>query len=295
MDKVELFGREIPIRTHFCHLFGKENTEVPEPSVNLYVRSKFCNAKCQFCTFANDASNYNESKFIEVLKEITSKIKIKKIAFTGGEPTLYWDKFVSAVNLAHEISPNSELSMNTDGLRLRKLMEDPISRIFKNIHISRHHFDDESNNKIFDTTTPTSDELKWAQEQTEDKFQLQLSCNLIKGNIDTKEKIYQYLDWVNTLEINCVGLVSLMPVNQYAIDNYVGFNMKDLISPRFNVTKEWSYKKACECTNYVYIPEDMREMMRVYHKNTFRPFDINETIIFDGQNVKLGFDGETIA
>src|SRR5574343_470240 len=102
MDKVEIFGREIPIRTHYCHLFGKENREVDEPYVNLYVRSKFCNAKCKFCTFADDANNYNESKFIEVLKEISSKIKIRKIAFTGGEPTLYWDKFISAVNLANQ-------------------------------------------------------------------------------------------------------------------------------------------------------------------------------------------------
>ena len=97
-NKIELFGREIPLRTHYCHIFGRENREVDEPYVNLYVRSKFCNAKCKFCTFAEDASNYNEKKYIEVLKEITSKIKIKKIAITGGEPTLYWDKFKSVID-----------------------------------------------------------------------------------------------------------------------------------------------------------------------------------------------------
>lgn len=294
MDKVEIFGREIPIRTHYCHIFGKENREVDEPYVNLYVRSKFCNAKCKFCTFADDANNYNESKFIEVLKEISSKIKIRKIAFTGGEPTLYWDKFISAVNLAHQYVPDANLSMNTDGFRLKQLMEDPISKLFTNIHISRHHFDDDLNNEIFCTKTPTGEELRWAQEQTDDKFQLQLSCNLIKGYIDDKDKIYQYLEWVNSIGINNVGLVSLMPVNKYAMDNYIGFNMKSIVGPRLNVTKEWSYKESCECTNYIYIPEDMREMIRVYHKNTYRPFDINETVVFDGENVKLGFDGEII-
>ena len=54
-ESIELFGKNIPIRTHYCHIFGKENREVDEPYVNLYVRSKFCNSKCKFCTFAEDA------------------------------------------------------------------------------------------------------------------------------------------------------------------------------------------------------------------------------------------------
>lgn len=294
MNKIELFGKEIPIRTHYCHIFGKKNREVDEPYVNLYVRSKFCNSKCKFCTFAEDASNYNEQKFIEVLKELTSKIKVRKIAFTGGEPTLYWDKFISAVTIAKEMAPDSNLSMNTDGFRLEKLFNDPISKWFNNIHISRHHFDDTLNNEVFDTVCPTAEELKWAQSTTDNKFQIQLSCNLIKNYIDNKEKMYQYMEWANSLEINNIGFVSLMPVNKYSMENYIGYNMKDLISDRFNVTKEWSYKDACECTNYVYIPEDLRETIRVYHKNTYAPFDINETIIFDGENVKLGFEGEVV-
>ena len=106
--------------------------------------------------------------------------------------------------------------------------------------------------------------------------------------------MYQYMEWTNSLEINNIGFVSLMPVNRYSMDNYIGFNMKDLINERFNVTREWSYKDACECTNYIYIPENLRETLRVYHKNTYSPFDINETIVFDGENVKLGFEGEVV-
>ena len=185
--------------------------------------------------------------------------------------------------------------MNTDGFRLKQLFEDPISKMFTNIHISRHHYDDVRNSEIFDTETPTAEELKWAQSTTENKSQIQLSCNLIKNYIDNKEEMYKYMEWVNSLEINNIGFVSLMPVNKYSMDNYIGFNMKDLINERFNVTREWSYKDSCECTNYIYIPEDLRNTIRVYHKNTYRPFDINETIIFDGENVKLGYEGEIIA
>lgn len=296
MEKtISLFGREIPIRTHHCSLFGETPTPVEQPTVTLYVRTKFCNAKCEFCTFANTAEKFNEKKYIEVLTEILKSAKIKKIAFTGGEPTLYWEQFKSMVQIASELSPTSTITMNTDGLRLRRLFEDPISKKFNNIHISRHHWDDTTNNEIFKTKTPTSEELEYVQSLTEDKGQIQLSCNLIKGYMDTREKLYQYLEWTNELKINNVGFVSLMPVNQYSRENFISFNMKDLVNERFNVSKEWAYKNACHCTNYVYIPENVRRPIRVYHKNTFAPFDIQETLVFDGENVKLGFEGEIIA
>jgi len=294
-DKLEIFGREIPLRTHMCGLFKEDPLAIDIPTVNLVIRTKFCNAKCAFCVFADTASKFNEKKYIEVLKEITSKIGIRKIAFSGGEPTLYWDQFKDMVNIAYEMSPDSNLSMNTDGLRLQQLFEDPVSRIMSNIHISRHHYNDEVNNEIFKTDTPSSEELRYAQSISENPYQVQLSCNLIKGYIDTKEEVFKYLEWANDLEINNVGLVSLMPVNPYSRDNFINFNVKELMGENFSVTKEWSYKNACQCTNYVYLPDNIRQPMRVYHKNTFSPFDINETIIFDGENVKLGFDGEIIA
>jgi molybdenum cofactor biosynthesis enzyme MoaA len=295
IEKVEIFGREIPLRTHQCSLFGAEPNPVNDPYVNLYVRTKFCNAKCQFCTFANTASKFNEKKYIEVLNELKSKISVRKIAFTGGEPTLYWEQFKSMVEIASEIIPDASFSMNTDGLRLQRLFEDPIYKKMDNIHISRHHYNDDINNQIFKTKTPNTEELKWAQSLSTNPYQLQISCNLIKGYIDSVDEVFNMLEWVNEVEINNVGLVSLMPVNQYSREHFINFNVKDLISERFNVTREWAYKNACQCTNYVYFPENARQPMRVYHKNTYAPFDINETIIFDGENVKLGFDGEIIA
>lgn len=295
MNKIELFGKEIPLRTHNCGLFKNEGIELEDPYINLYVRTKFCNAKCKFCTYANDASKYNEKKFIEVLKELSSKIKIRKVAISGGEPTLYWDNFKSIVNHAKEWTPDSELSLNTDGFRLEKLFSDPIYKLFDFIQISRHHWDDKINDEIFGTKTPTSEEIKNVVGLMTTEHQIQFRCNLIKGYIDTKEKVFQFLDWTNSLGINDVGLVSLMPVNQYSKDNFIWFHIKELIGDNFFLTKEWTYKNSCECFNYVYMPDDFRRPMRVYHKNTFKPSDINETIVFDGENVRLGFDGEIIA
>ena len=294
MNNIEIFGKEIPIRTHQCSLFGNKPDEIESPYINLYIRTKFCNAKCEFCIFADNASKFNEDRYIEVINEVKSKIFIKKIAFTGGEPTLYWDQFKWMVQTASELSPDSTLSMNTDGLNLIKLFEDPINKLISNIHISRHHYNDELNNKIFKTKTPTTEELKWAQSMSDNPYQLQISCNIIKGYIDSNPEVFKMLEWVNSLKINNVGLVALMPVNEYSKENFKYFNIRELINERFNVTREWSNDGVCQCTNYVYFPEDARQPMKVYHKNTFNPSLIRDTLVFDGENLRIGFDGDLI-
>lgn len=296
LEKIELFGKDVPLRTHSCSLFGRETHEV-EPSIDLYIRTKFCNAKCQFCIYADDASKYNEKKFVEVLKELTSKIKIRKIAISGGEPTLYWDNFKSIIHNAKEWSPDSELSMNTDGFRLKQLFSDPDYKLFDHIHISRHHWDDNINDEIFKTKTPTGEELKEITSMATTDHQIQFRTNLIKGYLDDKDKVFQFLDWSNEIGVNTIGLISLMPVNQYSKDNYIYFHIKELIGERFKLTKNWAYKNSCECFNYIYMPPEdkFRRPIRVYHKNTYKPSDVNETIVFDGQNVMLGFGGEVIA
>jgi molybdenum cofactor biosynthesis enzyme MoaA len=295
LDKVELFGKDVPLKTHSCAFFSEEPWRL-NPTIDLYIRTKFCNAKCKFCIYADDASKYNEKKFVEILKEMTSKIKIRKIAISGGEPTLYWNNFKNIINHAKEWSPDSELSMNTDGFRLKKLFDDPDYKLFDHIHISRHHWDDKINDEIFGTKTPTGEELKEIASLGTTDHQIQFRTNLIKGYIDTKEKVFEFLDWSNEVGINTTGLVSLMPVNDYSKDNFIWFHIKELIGERFTLTKNWTYKGACECFNYIYMPPEdkFRRPIRVYHKNTYGPSDIVGTLVFDGQNLRQGFDGDII-
>jgi len=291
--KVKIFNDEVNLRDHHCQFFDNDLIPVDGPSTNLYIRTKFCNAKCKFCTFSRDASLYNEEKYIQALTEISSKVRIKKIAFSGGEPTLNFKKFKRMVEIAKKIIPNSEYSVNTDGLRLQKLYDDEIFDYFDFICLSRHHFDDMLNNEVFGFNSPSTDLLREIQNNSRRNI-LHFSCNLIKGYVDNKDKIYQYLEFANSLQVNSVGLVSLMPVNDYSKENFIDFNIKDLINERFNLTKEWKYKNMCKCNNYVYLPENLRNPIRVYHKNTYNPFDIQDSIVFDGENVKLGFSGKTI-
>jgi MoaA/NifB/PqqE/SkfB family radical SAM enzyme len=297
MDSIKLFGTEVKIKTHHCSFFGKESEEVEIPYVNLYLRTKNCNARCSFCNYHSDASKWNEKRYIEVLKEVSSNIKIRKIAISGGEPTLYWDNFIAMSKIGQEYAPDAELSLNTDGLRWERLFSDPIYKDFDYIQLSRHHYDDKINDEIFHTKTPSSEMIREvAKIQTFD-HQIQFRCNLIKGYIDNKVEVFKYLDWMNSLGINDVGLVSLMPINDYSKDNFIYFHIRELIGENFMLTKKHErHGGGCECFNYVYMPseETFRRPLKVYHKNTFAPNDIQETLVFDGYNVRLGFEGPII-
>jgi len=67
----------------------------------------------------------------------------------------------------------------------------------------------------------------------------------------------------------------------------------DLVSDRFNLTKVWSYENYCRCNNYVYIPENLN-LIRVYYKYTYNPSDGNTNLVFDGENLRVGFTNNII-
>ena len=291
---IKIFDKEVKLKSHQCSLFGIKGQKIESPYVNLFIRTAFCNASCAFCVYSDDASKYNSNKLQEILVELKSKVEIGKIAITGGEPTLNWEDFKSIIKISKEISPFSELSLNTNGFRWNKLFEHDLYKLFDHIHLSRQHYDDDINNKIFNTDLPTSKEIKDAVLKQTNPHQVHLKFNLIKEHIHSKEEIFKYLDWSNSMGINDIGINSLMPVNDFSIQNFVPIeNLKD---DNFLITKKWErHEGGCECFNYIYIPENnFRRPIRVYHKNTFRPSDIQENLVFDGQNLRLGWDGEII-
>lgn len=296
IETINLFGTEIKLKTHNCNLFDNVGIEVEEPNINFYVRTKHCNASCSFCTFSEDASKWNGKKYKEVLKHITSKIKIRKIGVSGGEPMLNWDNFLEISNLSKEISPDSELSLNTNGYKMDRFFSHPIYKEYDFIQLSRHHYNDIINDKIFKCKLPTSDEIKTYSEIQTHKDQLQFRCNLIKGHIDNKEEIFKFLEWSNLVGVNDIGIVSLMPVNDYSKKNFIYFKINELIGSDFILSKKWDrIGGCCECFNYIYLPENnYRRPIRVYHKNTYKPSEILETIVFDGENVRVGFGGKII-
>jgi organic radical activating enzyme len=243
--EVILFDKKIPIKSHYCSLNGSEMFPIKEPYVNLYIQLKGCNAKCSFCSFQNVAKPFDFNKFEEVLQSLQGEIRVNKISITGGEPTLNLPKLYKIINLVRLYFPDSFFVMNTNGssgkpprynVPLVEMFYDGMLEKFDSISISRHHYTDYHNDEIFgeknifkqenkgdfviDVTSNgihmlSKQQLQGLQSMVNNKNLFHLSCNLIKGQIDSTQKIYNYLEFANYVKIYDVGFVSLMKINDF--------------------------------------------------------------------------------
>jgi len=292
-----LFNKEVNLRTHYCKIFNEEEQPVSEPYIALYVKFKGCNASCSFCEYMNDSKKFNEDKFYKVLEQLMSQIKIFKINFTGGEPTLNYDLFKRIVKNTRE-KLNVNFTLNTNGYNMNKLFEDGTYEYFDSISLSRHHWIDELNEIILKTKAPSTEDIKRYRGafSDEDKMIFHCACNLIKGYIDNKEDIFRYLEYLSEIGVESTGFSDLMPLNQWCKDHLVNYNILDLVdNKRFFLQKEQKYKDMCQCNNYLYLPEQKgKNLIKVYTKNTFKPMDMNTALVFDGENLKLGYGGPVL-
>lgn len=293
MSKIKLFNNEVTVRSHYCSLFNMPPEVVNEPYTSLYVRSKGCDARCKFCIWYNSAEKFDDTKYISILEEISNKVKLNKIVFTGGEPTLNWEEFKKRVTLARKYFPKSLIYLDTNGYNLKRLFNDDIIKQIDSVALSRHHYKDSINNEIFKVKVASSRTIKSIQSKSKHKDKLHLTCNLIKGNIDSVKEIFKYFEYVSSLGVTSTSIIELMPVNPYSKKNYVTIKMSDLLSDRFFVLKEWTYEDKCFCKNYVYVSKDLITI-KVYQKNTFKPFEMLTGLTFDGKVLKEGFNGKII-
>lgn len=53
---------------------------------------------------------------------------------------------------------------------------------------------------------------------------IHLTCNLIRGIVDSEKAVIAYLEKAKSLGVYDVGFVSLMKVNKFCEDNHVDFS-----------------------------------------------------------------------
>lgn len=290
-----LFGKEIKLRTHYCQFFDFKPSKIEEPYINLYIRFKGCNANCQFCTYMDSAKKFNYEKFNEILTELKNKIYVRKVGFTGGEPTLNYELFSKVLKETYNIlGKKTEFSVNSNGVNFKKLYQDKeLMNIINHLHLSRHHYDDIKNNEILEFSTLKTEEIKELQNNINNPDFLQLSCNLIKGYIDNDDEIKKYLEFSNSVGVYRVGLVSLMPINDYSKQNFIDNNFK--IFNTLYQTQKWTNEGYCSCSNYIYVPDDLKNhCVKLYKKNTYNISNINNTLTFNGENLVYGYDDNNI-
>ena len=280
----------IKLAKYYCSLNDEEPKRIKEPQINVYVRlQNVCNADCDFCEFCGQAKKFDEEKFKALLIKLHTIIKINKLSFTGGEPTLDFPLFKRMLNFVNELDKDIFTVVNTNGLHLKELAELDIN----SVALSRHHYNDELNQSVFKTKVPTSEDIRLYNKKNTN---LHLSCNLVKDYVDSQEEVLKYLDWCDSVNARDIGFVGLMKTNDFCKEHYIDYSVVTKNHKRIWNSKTYSRhegkKLICRCGNYVFMGEN--GLVNFYCRHYMCNNNSESILVYDINEFKNGFAGENV-
>jgi len=152
-----------------------------------------CNAKCNFCFWRQEKTGSN---YMEKLKNTIDGLpsQFYMISISGGEPTL--SPYLSQILDLIDTNRFTHRILTTNGTKLKKFIPQ-ISEKIQHINISRHHWDEQINQKIFETkTVPDKDYLIECIDALNMKgVDVTFSAVLTNEYILTKEDVIQYVNF----------------------------------------------------------------------------------------------------
>lgn len=321
-------GTIINLKDKTCRLWDNPSEDI-YPQANLYIRiGNKCNANCRFCEYHGKQSKFDYDKFDAVLRDLSKRKIIGKIQITGGEPTLDSKRLKRVVYQIRQYFPNIFIGINSNGSNLsllKYLLTSPDNSYrINNAAISRHHYDDKLNREIFNVSVmsdiPSEIELKLFilqvkaeldklnkdshdEESLDNNFDISdavhFSCNLISGYICDIESVKKYIKWASNIGVEDFGFVTLMPINNFASSHRIDFGTLGFENnPEFlnykQYKKEIDNKICCKCANYLYYNAMSNKILDLYGRYVVEYKDTTGQLVFDGENLKTGFNGGII-
>ncbi|MEE3344252.1 MAG: radical SAM protein [Bacilli bacterium] len=302
---ITIFNKKIPTREQFCLLDNNTEFErIDKPFIYLFIQTNNqCQAKCPFCIYhSNNMMDFDLDKLCVILREIsnTNEYRVRKLNFTGGEPLLnmsLFDKICNCVARNFNFRDGyTSITLNTNGINLWDVMD--YNCLFDYIALSRHHYLDDNNMKIFGTkNVPSADTIIRFTEELERKYIMILRCNLITGQIDSYEEIKKYMDYFLNGDIHVFSFVTLMKNNEFCNTHQVDFNTLIKDKPELQKTRQLTRvedgKYYCRCSNYVY-QNDKGQLGTFYSRDFCNNYIKDSTLVYDGKYLRYGFGGEII-
>lgn len=278
IKRIEIFNNIVPIKGYVCNEYGDCNVEKPSwmqflggtvkygVSLYIYIQGS-CNAHCKFCNIHCE-KNDNTLDFYaleRVLKELKSKVTITRIGITGGEPFLDFERLDNTIVICKKYFPNTSISVHTNGFFLNKINQLNSLNRLDEIHISRHHYDDDINNEIFQSHTSDKHNIINLGRMLNEK--IYLNCVLIKNYIDTEEKIEKYLEWALHCNINKVAFVDLTNLNGYCEEKFVDL-FKFNFGGNFHIHKTVKNIDICSCFKGQYTSPYNHKTVNLFFRQT---------------------------
>lgn len=166
------------------------NLTIQNPNFSI-VMPGGCNAKCKFCFWEKNKTCKN---YLENLSNILNKLpdNFTQISITGGEPTI--SPYLKEVLNLIDKSKFKKVVLTTNGHKLLETLH-LFEGIVDHVNISRHHDDEEINNKIFGTKMVDKKTLKIITNEL-NKIGIDVTfSSVLNENLKTSKDVKNYINF----------------------------------------------------------------------------------------------------
>ena len=262
--EVTILGTKVQVKNYICARDDGPYRKKPE-KVRLQLSilpTGLCNAHCPFCIAApaDDPRKLDPDRLKPVLERLRDEDVVRGVTVTGGEPCLDMPFLDCIIRMVFDVfGPGIQVTLDTNGTGLHRLRELRDLYRIDAIHISRHHWDDEVNNRIFGRTMPTAEELRDAFMRIGCRDLFVLNCVLLKDAVSTPEDVHRYLDFAIGTGAGKAAFITAASVNSWTAEHRVRFD--DVLrddDPQLLFTREYRDFSWCRCRDGVYVSPDGR-------------------------------------
>ena len=271
---VAVLGKPVTVKNYICSEDGVHYKKKPE-NVQLQLSvcpTSYCPGSCPFCIAKNTKSKrkLDISRFSDVMRRLKAEDRVRGVKITGGEPFYDVCLLNEVICALYEIfGYELEISVSTNGFQLDQLHRIRDLQYIDAIHVSRHHYDDEINKKLFGgADVPAGEKLKEIVSTVSYKDLFVFNCMLLKGYIDSPEEAHKFLDFSIKTGVPKVGFMTCSPINGFAKRHTLPYeSVLDGSDPSLLFTRGFFDYEFCHCRDGVYA-SPYGEIVEFYGRST---------------------------
>lgn len=299
---ISVLGHPLRVKNYICSPDGKNYRVKDKSRIQLsIIPTSFCPCRCPFCIAharRNNKAVLDIKKLETTLRRLKAEDSIRGIKITGGEPMLHPELTSDIIDMIYDIWGDEyfEVSLDTCGVDLKGLMDiKKLSRLDQ-VHISRHHYDDEINKSIFNGPVPGMKELKEAIGSVSYKDLFIVNCMLMKDYIGTTEEVHKYLDHAIDIGFGKVSFITGNPINSFISEQALDYEalIKEDDSS-FMFTRGFFDYDICRCRDGVYV-SDAGDIIEFYGRCTLKDGEdyARGLVYWPDNRLTIGYGGEEI-
>lgn len=261
---VSILGTPTLVKGYCCSPDGRSYPEKSDP-VKLMLSillTRFCDARCPFCIAgpAGPREAFNLDALEEILFRLKAEDRVLCVQITGGEPFSSPETLNEVLNCLFRIlGTKLSVSVTTSGTDLHRLRElENLSHVDA-VHISRHHWEDAENDRIFGRKRPSAVQLKETLTSVPFRDLFVMNCLLLRGGADSPMHVHQMLDFAIEEGFSKVGFITPAPVNAWTRDHLVPYTeVLKRGDPSLLFTRGFQDYAYCRCQDGVYVSAEGR-------------------------------------